>query len=69
MLHSGRARANHDAEQSRLKNMSCNQFATQSARALLQTGAPIAHVEHMIRKGYVINDISQLAGSLEQTLH
>ena len=57
MLHSGKARANHDATQSRLKTKSCNQFATESAKALLATGAPLAHVEHMIRKGYVINDI------------
>jgi hypothetical protein len=57
MLHSGKARANHDATQQRLKSMSCQQFATESAQALLNTGAPLAHVQHMIRKGYVINDI------------
>ena len=57
MLHSGKARVNHDATQQRLKTKSSHQFATASARALLQTGAPLAHVEHMIRKGYLVNDI------------
>lgn len=57
MLHSGKARVNHESNQQRLKTKSCQQFATESARALLQTGAPLAHVEHMIRKGYLVNDI------------
>jgi hypothetical protein len=57
MLHSGKARINHDTTQSRLKTKSQTQFHTESAKALLDTGAPLAHVEHMIRKGYVVNDI------------
>lgn len=57
MLHSEKARANHAADRARVHNSSRSAFATDTASQLLREGAPMAHIEHMIAKGYVINDL------------
>ena len=57
MLHSGKARINHERATQYTKSHSLKQFEVQSAAQLLSTGAPLAHIEHMISKGRVINDL------------
>ena len=57
MLHSEKARLNHERANSLVYGMQRRQFECGSASQLLATGAPLAHVEHMITKGHVINDL------------
>ena len=57
MLHSEKARVNHTNDIARLRNSARAAFATDTASQLLSEGAPMAHIQHMIDKGYVINDI------------
>lgn len=58
MLHSEKARSNHNAQVQRLRAQAKRQFTTQTASDLITSGAPRAHVDHMIKKGLVINDIN-----------
>ena len=57
MLHSEKARVNHTSEIARLRNSARAAFATDTASQMVRDGAPMAHIQHMIDKGYVINDI------------
>jgi len=57
MLHSEKARANHQADAARARHASRHSFAVDTASQLLREGAPMAHIKHMISKGYVINDL------------
>ena len=57
MLHSEKARINHSADRARVHASSAQAFATDTASQLQRDGAPMAHIQHMINKGYVINDL------------
>ena len=57
MLHSEKARLNHERASSLVYGKQRRQFECSTASELLNRGAPAAHIEHMISKGHVINDL------------
>ena len=62
MLHSEKARANHSADKARLNKSirSANRHRDDHlgyASDMVRSGAPIEHVQHMINKGRLFNDL------------